>query len=166
MVIRFNDWENRLAGKPARWWSPFVLLLPYLEQRALYQQILDDPGNAGMGGIDSPGATLLAVMVCPSDFGPASFPARVSGSRVYGWNSYRASAGQGYPGDGVIVTLQSCVKLTDITDGTSNTILFASRIAHREERDGAYLSRLARAAGRGPRPASGGWAFCSPRLFD
>jgi prepilin-type N-terminal cleavage/methylation domain-containing protein/prepilin-type processing-associated H-X9-DG protein len=119
-----TDWDHN----PKRWFSAFVPLLPYLEQDALFQQILADPNqNQGIGGFGSPCATPLPVLVCPSDVGPASSPVWDGSSTwgvVGGWSSYRLNAGNSFRYDGVFVVREAPVQILSITDGTSNTILF------------------------------------------
>jgi len=123
-----------VEGGAALWHSPFVPLLPYLEQQALYEQVVTGSstvGINGVGGFGTPGATSLSVMVCPSDVAPASspvwnglnsllFPFRVVG----GWSSYRSNSGE--PGIRVFGNMggEPSIPILAITDGTSSTLLF------------------------------------------
>src|SRR5262249_41020018 len=111
---------------------PFIPLLPYLEQQPLYTQgyatlpifSYDTPG--------SPGATPLSVLACPSDSGIPSPPTVqwASAGAYYGVTSYRGNAGglstidPDVGTDGVIVLANGPVKIVNIKDGTSNTLLF------------------------------------------
>jgi prepilin-type N-terminal cleavage/methylation domain-containing protein/prepilin-type processing-associated H-X9-DG protein len=120
--------------------SSFVLLLPYLEQQALYQalyqQVLISGTMTGGGGPDSPFAVPLSVLACPSDSGIPTPPVvQAPGTNTYyAVASYRLNYsgliiyGPGWGTDGVVVEPAPLgpgpVQITAITDGTSNTILF------------------------------------------
>ena len=55
--------------------SPFIPLLPFLEQQTLYRQIMTNLWNAYQyTGNNSPFPTPLSVMICPSDPGSVSSP--------------------------------------------------------------------------------------------
>lgn len=91
-------------GKPLHSWR--TLILPYMEQKALYDKIdltkpWDDPANAEVFKLHS-----IDSYCCPSETGPATH------------TTYLA-----------VVTSNSClrpggsVRLSDIKDGTSNTLM-------------------------------------------
>jgi prepilin-type N-terminal cleavage/methylation domain-containing protein/prepilin-type processing-associated H-X9-DG protein len=115
----------------------FVLILPYLEQQALYQAMYQ-AAQAGSGTpiLGTPFATPLSGMVCPSDSGVSSslLVAAAPGATVYfPSTSYRSNYGSldsndpGWSGtpDGIMVdSWRSPIQITNITDGSSNTILF------------------------------------------
>jgi prepilin-type N-terminal cleavage/methylation domain-containing protein/prepilin-type processing-associated H-X9-DG protein len=123
------------------WWDngpvpAFILLLPYLEQQALYQQIRTLGGDyTSTSGPNSPFATPNPVLVCPSDSGLPS-PAVVQDPTTgyyFGMTSYRSNISgliytdSDFGSDGVLVNDSldyGPVQITAITDGTSNTILF------------------------------------------
>src|SRR5690348_9344313 len=108
---------------PTPYYSCYILLLPFLEQPSLYQQILVD--NNGQPG--APASTPLSVLVCPSDLLP--FPS-VYTENVYnppytgGLTSYICNVA--FPG-GAFDFYGAPVSLLSITDGSSNTILFGER---------------------------------------
>jgi prepilin-type N-terminal cleavage/methylation domain-containing protein/prepilin-type processing-associated H-X9-DG protein len=141
------------AGAPvyARW-SVHSQLLPYIEQGPLYQSIdfTKPPETPGMGGVvnfmpeyQNPARenaaacrALVPIFLCPSDGAPTSgdWP---------GQNNYYASQGvqflcdltESQPSttapnekpDGPLYYL-SKIKLTDLTDGTSNTCVFSEKL--------------------------------------
>jgi prepilin-type N-terminal cleavage/methylation domain-containing protein/prepilin-type processing-associated H-X9-DG protein len=99
-------------------WSAQALMLPYMEQQAIYNACnfnlsLDDGGARG--------GTMIVGFLCPSD-GNAG---RISGNI----NSYFLSEGTTaltpsttpYPTTGLF-TFQFCYSFANVTDGTSNTI--------------------------------------------
>jgi prepilin-type N-terminal cleavage/methylation domain-containing protein/prepilin-type processing-associated H-X9-DG protein len=132
-------------------WSTHSQLLPFIEQDNLYRSIdfNSPPETPGMGGVvpfmpawSNPGGvnaaasrTAVPIFLCPAD--PASAPGDWPGQ-----NNYYASQGAQFLCDltetqpstlapsesanGPLYYL-SKVKLTDITDGTSNTALFSEK---------------------------------------
>ncbi len=108
-------------------------LLPYLEQGNLWDQsvafLQSSPGNTDSNSFPACGFQLSSV-ICPSNTRPLVF---TYGGVNYELTSYlgvagttsRPSTGQG---DGVLY-VSSAVRLTDITDGTSNTIVIGERPA-------------------------------------
>jgi prepilin-type N-terminal cleavage/methylation domain-containing protein/prepilin-type processing-associated H-X9-DG protein len=137
----------------------FALLLPYLEQQALYQVLYQQVISGWQSGSNSGGpgaavATPLSVMACPSDSGIPSPPVvqdlNIGSSCYWEVTSYRSnlsgldlySAGT-TQNDGVVVdTAFSPIQITAITDGTSNTILFGE-FSHFDPNWPQYASNLA-----------------------
>jgi prepilin-type N-terminal cleavage/methylation domain-containing protein/prepilin-type processing-associated H-X9-DG protein len=125
--------------------SLFVFLLPYLEQSAIQAQWdFADPYNNDLGGLQALAATVLPELVCPSDIifaNPVMNP--VSG-KLYGLTSYGGNGGTrsfnpdcgALMADGIFFETgpysipqpnQVPVRLADITDGTSKTLLLGER---------------------------------------
>ena len=141
------------AGAPvyARW-SELAYLLPYIEQGNVYANIdfTFPPATPGMAGViafmpaySNPGGqnnaiceTAIPLFLCPSDQG-------VSNPSWPGQNNYLGNMGTTYmcdvgpsnpstfdptaTADGIFYYL-SQTRLTDITDGTSNTGMFSEKI--------------------------------------
>jgi prepilin-type processing-associated H-X9-DG protein len=118
----------------ASWaWSSF--LLPYVEQENLARQLnVAENTRPGGGGVQSLmpshlpnnlGQTKLKVFRCPSDTGPDLNTSRSN----FSMSNYRAVAGPyTYPGItrnmdfGGVFWHNSEIRITDITDGSSNTL--------------------------------------------
>jgi prepilin-type N-terminal cleavage/methylation domain-containing protein len=119
----FDTIPSALRPPFNRYASWLTWLLPYAEQDALFRSM------RRIGAITDPPGPALPLYICPSDartndvyggFGtrPTTFYAGVSGTAN---NSGRWPAG-----DGVLYN-RSKTRLTDITDGTSNTLMAGER---------------------------------------
>ena len=123
-------------GRDRRYTSLFVELLPYLEQSAVYAKwdFYNPAGN--FGGAGSAAAQVVPGFVCPVAEPPANPIA--FGSTLFGVTSYGANAGQkAFPAsratfDGLFAYSTAArpnrVRIDDIRDGTSNTILFGEKL--------------------------------------
>ena len=114
--------------------SGFISILPYMEQTALYDQIMSGDGTVApegpcgwsdWSGWDNAPDTLL----CPSD---GSLPALSTDAR--GMHNYAFCVGDQVNGvrddqsvRGVF-SYRLCTKIADIRDGTSNTIMMSERL--------------------------------------
>jgi prepilin-type N-terminal cleavage/methylation domain-containing protein len=144
----FPPGQMRISGFPStpkvRGYSLFVNLLPYIEQAPLYNlwNFTDPLGNT-VGAQNSNTAHVLPVLLCPSDGIPRNpFP---NGSdsdpatRWYGITSYGGNCGtQSHPpsaatADGIFFQTGPAspqnpqVRVADVRDGLSNTLLFGER---------------------------------------
>jgi prepilin-type N-terminal cleavage/methylation domain-containing protein/prepilin-type processing-associated H-X9-DG protein len=118
-----------------------VELLPYFEQDNLKNRwSYDDFRSNVAGDLAATTAQILDVLLCPSDLLPermrfvsmAGSPQYAYAEGFYGMSSYGGNAGiQSYgvdkaTRDGVLFQ-DSTIRLTDVTDGASNTFLFGER---------------------------------------
>jgi prepilin-type N-terminal cleavage/methylation domain-containing protein/prepilin-type processing-associated H-X9-DG protein len=133
-------------GVPTLGTNVWVELLPYLEQDNLYRKWdFNDNRNNVAGGRNATQAQVIQILLCPSDLLPdpvweltAGYPVPPWSQGFYGMSSYGGNAGKrsvltgGPPDlprlskDGVLF-VGSSVRLADITDGSSNTLLFGER---------------------------------------
>jgi prepilin-type N-terminal cleavage/methylation domain-containing protein/prepilin-type processing-associated H-X9-DG protein len=114
--------------------SLFEFLLPYVEQDNLDKQFnyaVNQYGNClGQG---SPGSNVVKTYLCPADVGAQQTTYTTGGKTYYfGANSYGGNPGvYGFYTTSMDETgvffINSSVKMTDITDGTSNTFMFGER---------------------------------------
>jgi prepilin-type N-terminal cleavage/methylation domain-containing protein len=125
-------WPNNDQGPG---WSWGALILPFLEQKTLYNQInvsLDvaDPANANARG------SFLKVFYCPSDLLHTTFTVNDGGANswVVAQGSYVACNGNDGvddnttpPHTGAFVRDTVGFRLSDITDGLSNTFFIGER---------------------------------------
>jgi type II secretory pathway pseudopilin PulG len=125
--------------------SLFVFLLPYLEQNSLHKSWdFANPYNNTLGGRQALAATVLSELACPSDRIPNNPVMNQSSGRWYGMTSYGGNGGTrsfhpdcgALMADGIFFTTgpnsfpekgQKPVRISEITDGTSKTLLFGER---------------------------------------
>jgi prepilin-type N-terminal cleavage/methylation domain-containing protein/prepilin-type processing-associated H-X9-DG protein len=138
-----------VGSRPTGGTNLWVELLPYFEQDNLHNKwdYYDNRNNVA-GEENAITAQVIKLLICPSDPLPADVVEN-SAARTppwswgfYGMSSYGGNAGTrsapfgdppAFPGisrDGIFF-IGSCVRLTDVTDGTSNTFLFGERF-HRD----------------------------------
>jgi prepilin-type N-terminal cleavage/methylation domain-containing protein/prepilin-type processing-associated H-X9-DG protein len=121
--------------------SVFTYLLPHLEQgNVLNDWDYDYPLSNSDGGQDARSATVLSVLICPSDTiaeNPVDVAGRWYGMTSYGGNGGRRSHHPDYSlADGMFHTTgpasqpvedQVPVRLEDVADGATQTLLFGER---------------------------------------
>lgn len=122
-------------GTPAaRNFSWMTMILPYFDQAPLYNAINFSAPLWGQT-VSSTGkeirSTMLTALNCPSDPGWGD----TGRTRGFAWTDYAGSSGWDMwdrPDDqhGGVFTAFTCVKIADITDGTSNTIMVAEANSH------------------------------------
>ncbi|MEW4567718.1 DUF1559 domain-containing protein [Tautonia sp. JC769] len=130
-----TTFDNRYWGA----WSPHAMLLPYLEQTQIYNAInfnyLGRSDGAGERGNWTGFSARINAFLCPSSSPPRSnwnLDSNLGMNRPFAGNNYFASTGSsimwiGWPTDkpnGLFANGGSPFGLTDVTDGTSNTVAF------------------------------------------
>jgi prepilin-type N-terminal cleavage/methylation domain-containing protein/prepilin-type processing-associated H-X9-DG protein len=120
---------------PGMWGSWLTWIQPYVEQDNVFRHMdLTQRDYANCKTPDSPGATVIKLYLCPSDYVPEE---RFQyGTYYFAANSYFGNAGSyawplapnnnkiGFDG---VMYYNSSVRISMITDGTSNTILAGER---------------------------------------
>jgi prepilin-type N-terminal cleavage/methylation domain-containing protein/prepilin-type processing-associated H-X9-DG protein len=136
-------YQLSFAGMPRfRGVTLFVKLLPYLEQSALADGWDEaDPLTNTIGANTSRTATVLQTLICPTDVIPQN-PVNTGSNRWYGITSYGGNGGarsydpQFASNDGIFFVTgpgsQTApngqpIRMADVTDGLSNTLLFGER---------------------------------------
>ena len=116
---------------PGKWGSWLTWILPFVEQQNLYNELNLNGREYGYClGPSSPGATVVRTYICPSDYVPQT--TIQYGIYYFGVNSYFGNAGtKAWPVSSAslngVLYYNSSVKISDITDGTSNTLLAGER---------------------------------------
>lgn len=131
----YTAWPNRDSSVTTPGWGWASHLLPFIEQQAVYNRIhfdlpIEDPLNAEARN------TPISIFICPADTDvPAMFNVESAGGQTIAEAaplSYAACWGEGEldeipgPKEGIFYR-NSRVRLTDITDGTSNTTMIGDR---------------------------------------
>jgi prepilin-type N-terminal cleavage/methylation domain-containing protein/prepilin-type processing-associated H-X9-DG protein len=111
-----------------------IALLPFVEQNTIYHQFnfaVNQYGNTNSPS--APGAQVVSTYICPADVMPGNNQSTyTTGGKTYyfGANSYAGNAGTrsfyGMTQDGIFY-INSQVRIADVTDGTSSTVLFGER---------------------------------------
>ena len=157
-----------------RGWTMFVQLLPYFDQGALYNQW--DFANPLANESNGNTAVILPVLICPSSTLPQNPYTKSSGVR-YALSSYGGNGGtQSHPpasisGDGIFAgtgptittppTVQhGLVRIRDVTDGTSSTLL----LGERNHTDTNYDSFYSGSYAQNPMAGWGYWASSGGQL--
>jgi prepilin-type N-terminal cleavage/methylation domain-containing protein/prepilin-type processing-associated H-X9-DG protein len=114
---------NPLAGS----WNWSTLVLPYLEQGAIFDRL--DPEGANRAGSGTPIAssplidlmrTPVKTYLCPADRGPPLNP------------RFQDQGKNNYPVGGGLFNINTRTRFTDVKDGVSNTILLGERMSTTE----------------------------------
>jgi prepilin-type N-terminal cleavage/methylation domain-containing protein/prepilin-type processing-associated H-X9-DG protein len=160
--------------------SLFVRLLPYFEQGNLLNGWDEsDPLNNTIGGSDSRTAKVLPVLICPSDVIPQN-PFSAESNRFYGITSYGGNGGfrsydpQFASNDGIFFVIGSGsqtapngkpVRMSDVTDGLSNTLLMGER-SHVDVNHDSFATSISPPSGQflNPMGSTGWWAPSGGRL--
>jgi prepilin-type N-terminal cleavage/methylation domain-containing protein/prepilin-type processing-associated H-X9-DG protein len=117
-----------------------IAILPYMEQGNAYQLILNESNNLTMdytsycNGPTSVGATVIKNYYCPSDYTPPS-KQTIYQNYYFGVNSYFGNAGTAaWPPAAAmcngVLFYNSSIKISDITDGTSQCLFVGERYSY------------------------------------
>jgi len=130
-----NGWDP--APDPNNWFGLNLALFPYMEQGAIYDQVVINVADAqyvNCTAPDSIGAQVIPMFICPSD---AYFPPNYVGTygNLYlGLTSYGGCSGTSATTITAIQTFKNGIfylnsrnSLATILDGSSNTFLFGER---------------------------------------
>jgi prepilin-type N-terminal cleavage/methylation domain-containing protein/prepilin-type processing-associated H-X9-DG protein len=130
-VVQSSCPNCKQPPEPGKWGSWLTYALPFLEQRDLFNSLdLSGREYGYCGSPTSPGAQVVKTYICPSDHVPSQV---IKYSTYYfGVNSYFANAGtKAWPISSAslngVMYYNSRVRVRDITDGTTNTILAGER---------------------------------------
>ena len=134
--------------EPTGWWSWIVRVLPDLDQQPVYSRLNLSENAWTRCHENKPYTSLrLAVLHCPSDpnsNGVYEADDVCPGGEAYALTSYlgcRGSTGR-FPDNGVFPDVNRATRLTDVLDGTSNTILVGERPADPEAYWGWWAAGL------------------------
>lgn len=156
----YNDALGSFPGARDSWPAPFSAqahLLPFVEQTNL-QNLVNfhpplGPGDLTYTGVNATAAAaIVKLFLCPADgIGP-----KVPGS-AFGANNYVCNVGTGMGGGGVyngdyvsgdgVFLLRHPIRITDITDGTSNTAALSEALLGDGLTGGTDVRREARMLG-------------------
>jgi prepilin-type processing-associated H-X9-DG protein len=146
--LALHNYHDVLGSLPAGhqgtgWndWGSQVMLLPFVEQGVLYNQINFNANvcgtgtggaNPGCGGLVTMQLTKLSFLLCPSDTDRLT--------NVYGHQNYAGNTGNAPESlfdnnrkgafNGCFASVNNCstVGFRDITDGTSNTAMYSEKV--------------------------------------
>ena len=128
-----EGWPN--GGRGGRRHSPYVSLLPFIDQAAVYDQVaIEDFRREPWNGGYQPWRAKIPTILCPSDPNEATIPGNTvqgssyafsRGDSLWDQNEWVGNGGRGlrgpFQGDGRVVAFKQ------IADGLSNTILMGER---------------------------------------
>jgi len=125
------------APDPGRWYGLHMALFPYYEQDNLRRELVDNvvnPQYVNCKGTDSVGAQVVKILICPADGAMPNPPVGQYGVYSFGLSSYGGCSGTSATTTSGNQSLKngmffmnSSVRITDVTDGTTNVLLFGER---------------------------------------
>jgi prepilin-type N-terminal cleavage/methylation domain-containing protein/prepilin-type processing-associated H-X9-DG protein len=125
------------APAPNKWFGLHVALFPYYEQDNLRRGLVDNvpnPHNVNCNGPNSIGAQVIKILICPADGGMPPTGVGQFNNLYFGLTSYGGCSGTSATTTNGLQSLKngifymnSSIAFKNITDGTSNTLLFGER---------------------------------------
>lgn len=110
---------SKTTASANRNWSWSALILPYVEQGALFNQLQPGLTTIPMPTPDVPAMqTRIPVYICPSDTGPVLNTYHLNYAKTNYLMNKRVW---------MVTSVNNPIPITDITDGTSNTFLIGER---------------------------------------
>jgi prepilin-type N-terminal cleavage/methylation domain-containing protein/prepilin-type processing-associated H-X9-DG protein len=157
IAVALHNYHSATGAFPMGWdangFPVHVHLLPYLEQTALYQQ-MDLKVSSNVAPNSTVKMNVVPLFLCPSD-PVAQIPAGKGGGNNYRWNagvsivnSYPTAENASMPPPNGPFWNDTARKVTDITDGASNTAAFSEHVK------GDFSSAVATADGDTFRPGT------------
>jgi prepilin-type N-terminal cleavage/methylation domain-containing protein/prepilin-type processing-associated H-X9-DG protein len=171
---------NFAAAPKFRGITLFVYLTPYFEQQNVTQLWdMNDPLNNTVGGQAAPTATVVPLLLCPSD-NIAVNPINSGSNRWYALTSYGGNGGSRSfdptlaTNDGIFFVIGpgsqtaptgSAINIAAVSDGLSNTLLFGER-NHTDPNQDSFAANLTAPSGQFVNPMNdiGWWASSGGRL--
>jgi prepilin-type N-terminal cleavage/methylation domain-containing protein len=142
--------KGYIPGPPPRNDGVFIALLPYVEQDNVSKLWKFTPagsqnwGTAAQAATTAPAANVVKTYQCPTGCGAPAFPYETWQGYNMGLTCYLANAGtRSYPveaKDGIFFG-NSNIRVSDIVDGTSNTLLFGERNYRQREVNDCTLNQ-------------------------
>jgi prepilin-type N-terminal cleavage/methylation domain-containing protein len=129
-----QGWVTVPGIMPGRGWAWGTLILPFVEQAPLYHAlnpVLVPPTDAPLSDKNPLTQTLIAVYMCPSDPGGNNLNVWFDNYAKSNYVCNRTLFGPGDGSNGWANGLPINKRLTEITDGTSNTIMIGERDTYR-----------------------------------
>jgi prepilin-type N-terminal cleavage/methylation domain-containing protein/prepilin-type processing-associated H-X9-DG protein len=121
-----------------KWYGLHMALFPYYEQDNLRRNVVDNipnPHFTNCVGPNSVGAQVVKILICPAEgFWPVYPPVGTFSNLYFGLTSYGGCSGTSATTTNGLQSLKngiffmnSAVRMLDITDGTSQTLMFGER---------------------------------------
>ena len=124
-----SNWNNYATAPYEGSWTWMTYILPYIEQDAVYRQGRTWQTASNTYSWSNPVCPIKQTIYnCPSDArGPQAWPGASSGLPDQATTGYLGNAGTTATSFDGVLYMDSKVKLIQITDGTSNTLLVGER---------------------------------------
>jgi prepilin-type N-terminal cleavage/methylation domain-containing protein/prepilin-type processing-associated H-X9-DG protein len=133
-MVTSSNWPA--APFPGKWFSLHMALLPYVEQDNIITTAVDNvpnPHSVNCATATSVGAQVITIYVCPGDSLIPPYTGQYSGL-TFAITSYGGCSGTSATSTTSTSMLQngiffmnSSIRISDIKDGTSNTLMFGER---------------------------------------